>query len=161
MKKIITAFILLLAALFAGCTTADQLNKLRIGMSKDQVVAVLGQPDSTSAQANIEYMTYYLSNDSSYGRDQPYMVRLVEGKVESFGRFLQLFDIYNRPVGGNSMGQTITPLGGPSVPLSVVQPNTPPDLALSLTRLKALKDQGVLTDEEFQKAKAKLLSDQK
>ena len=159
MKNIITALVLLLAALFTGCATADQLNKLRIGMSKDQVVAVLGQPDSTSAQANIEYMTYYLSNDSSYGRDQPYMVRLVEGKVESFGRFLQLFDIYNRPVGGNSMGQTVTPLGGPSVPLSVVQPNTP-DLALSLTRLKALKDQGVLTDEEFQKAKARLLAGQ-
>ena len=160
MKNVLTAVILLLAALFAGCATADQLNKLRIGMSKDQVVAVLGQPDSTSAQANIEYMTYYLSNDSSYGRDQPYMVRLVDGKVESFGRFLQLFDIYNRPVGGNSMGQTITPLGGPSIPLSAVQPSAP-DLALSLTRLKALKDQGVLTDEEFQRAKQKLLSDQK
>ena len=159
MKNILTAIILLLAALFTGCATADQLNKLRIGMSKDQVVAVLGQPGSTSAQANIEYMTYYLSNDSSYG-DQPYMVRLVDGKVESFGRFMQLFDIYNRPVGGNGMGQTITPLGGPSVPLSVVQPNTP-DLATSLTRLKALKDQGVLTDAEFQLAKAKLLSDQK
>jgi len=160
MKKIFTAIILLLAALFTGCATADKLNKVHIGMTKDQVIALLGQPDSTSAQANIEYMTYYLSNDSSYGGDQPYMVRLVEGKVESFGRAFQLFDIYNRPVGGNSMGQMITPLGGPSVPLSVVQPNTP-DLATSLTRLKALKDQGVLTDEEFQKAKQKLLSDQK
>ena len=160
MKKIITVAILLLAALFTGCATADKLNKVHIGMTKDQVIALLGQPDSTSAQANIEYMTYYLSNDSSYGRDQPYMVRLVEGKVESFGRAFQLFDIYNRPVGGNSMGQMITPLGGPSVPLSVVQPNTP-DLATSLIRLKALKDQGVLTDEEFQKAKQKLLSDQK
>jgi len=71
-----------------------------------------------------------------------------------------IVDIYNRPVGGNSMGQTITPLGGPSIPLSAVQPSAP-DLALSLTRLKALKDQGVLTDEEFQRAKQKLLSDQK
>jgi hypothetical protein len=115
MKNILTAFILLLAALFTGCATADKLNDLRIGMSKDQVIALLGQPDSTSAQANIEYLTYYLSNDASY-RDQPYMVRLVEGKVESFGRFMQLFDIYNRPVGGNSMGQTITPMGGPFSP---------------------------------------------
>ena len=129
-------------------------------MSKDQVVAILGQPDSTSAQANIEYMTYYLSNDNSNGRDQPYMVRLVEGKVESFGRFLQLFDIYNRPVGGNGMGQTVTPLGATSTPFTAVRPSAP-DLATSLARLKALKDQGALTDEEFQKAKAKLLSDQK
>jgi hypothetical protein len=37
-------------------------------------------------------------------------------------------------------------------------PGAPTDLASELTRLKALKDQGVLTDEEFQKAKAKLLA---
>jgi hypothetical protein len=36
-----------------------------------------------------------------------------------------------------------------------------PDLAGQITKLKALKDQGVLTDAEFQKAKDKLLSDQK
>ncbi|HTZ21140.1 MAG TPA: SHOCT domain-containing protein [Opitutaceae bacterium] len=162
MKKILTAFILLLAALFTGCATADKLNDLRIGMSKDQVIAMLGKPDSTSAQANIEYLTYYLSNDSSYtyGRDQPYMVRLVDGKVESFGRFMQLFDIYNRPVGGNGMGQMITPMGSSGVPLTVVRPGGP-DLATTLTRLKTLKDQGVLTDEEFQKAKARLLAEQK
>ena len=159
MKKILTAFILLLAALFTGCTTADKLNDLRIGMSKDQVIAMLGKPDSTSAQANIEYLTYYFSNEGSY-RDQPYMVRLVDAKVESFGRFMQLFDIYNRPVGGNGMGQMITPMGGTSIPVSVVRPNAP-DLATTLTRLKTLKDQGVLTDEEFQTAKARLLADQK
>jgi len=159
MKNILTAFVLLLAALFTGCSTADKLNDLRIGMTKDQVIAMLGQPDSTSAQANIEYLTYYFSNEGSY-RDQPYMVRLVDAKVESFGRFLQLFDIYNRPVGGNGMGQMITPMGTSSVPLTVVRPGTP-DMATTLTRLKALKDQGVLTDEEFQKAKARLLAEQK
>ena len=31
------------------------------------------------------------------------------------------------------------------------------DLASQIMRLKSLKDQGVLTDEEFQKAKQKLL----
>jgi hypothetical protein len=158
MKKIIISLVLLLAALFTGCTTADKLNDIRIGMTKDQVVTLLGQPDSTSAQANIEYLTYYFSNDGSY-RDQPYMVRLVEGKVESFGRFMQLFDIYNRPVGGNGMSQMITPMGTSS-PLTVVRPNGP-DLITSLSRLKALKDQGVITDEEFQRFKQKLLADQK
>jgi hypothetical protein len=160
MKKITISVILLVATLLTGCATADQLNKLHIGMSKDQVVAILGQPDSTSAQANIEYLTYYLTNDSSYSRDQPYMVRLVEGKVESFGRFMQLFDIYNRPVGGNGMGQMITPMGGTSVPMTVVRPGAP-DLATTLSRLKALKDQGALTEEEFQKAKERLLAEQK
>jgi hypothetical protein len=36
MKHIVTAAILRLAALVTGCATADKLNDMRIGMSKDQ-----------------------------------------------------------------------------------------------------------------------------
>jgi len=139
---------LLLLALLAGCVTAEKLNQVRIGMTKDQVIAILGQPDSTSAQANIEYLTYYLSTDTGYYREIPYSVRLVDGKVESFGRFTQLVDIYNRPIGGGPPQYTIgVPVTAPAA-----------DITTQLLRLKALKDQGVLTDEEFQKAKERLLA---
>src|ERR1035438_3679214 len=78
-----------LGALLAGCMTSADLNKLRIGMTKDQVISLLGTPDSTSAQANVEYLTYYLEvSNMASDREQPYMVGLVDGKVESFGRFL-------------------------------------------------------------------------
>ena len=149
---------LLLAILFAGCTTmADRLNDIRIGMTKDEVIAVLGQPDSTSAQANIEYLTYYLETRQSwgYGRDYPYSVRLLDGKVESFGRFTQLTDIYMRPVDGT------TPQMLPGVTIVRRQAGGENNMVAQLERLKALKDQGALTDEEFQKAKQKLLADQK
>jgi hypothetical protein len=165
MKSRITLVLALLAgALLAGCETSAKLNTIRIGMSKEEVQSILGTPDSTSAQANVEYMTYYLSADSGYGRDQPYMVRLVAGKVESFGRFAQLFDLYNRPVTNATPGQPDFPQStfNPANPMLMapgsVGPGAPTDLATELTRLKALKDQGVLTEEEFQKAKAKLLS---
>ncbi len=95
--KIILLCSLLAGLFFAGCETSAKLNSIRIGMTKDQVLAIMGQPDSMSAQANVEYLTYYLEVDSGptqYDRNQPYMVRLVDGKVESFGRFAQLF----RPV---------------------------------------------------------------
>jgi hypothetical protein len=158
---------LLVGALLAGCESSTKLNEIHIGMTKDQVQSILGTPDSTSAQANVEYMTYYLSADAGYGRDQPYMVRLVDGKVESFGRFAQLFDLYNRPVTSATPGQPNFPsLGINSV--NAMMPAPAPaysngagirtDLAGQLQQLKALKDQGVLTDEEFQKAKQKLLS---
>jgi len=150
MKIPFLASALLVVALLAGCATADKLNQLRIGMTKEQVVAILGTPDSTSAQSNIEYMTYYLANDSTRGGDQPYAVRLVNGHVESFGRFAQLFDIYNRPVNGAPpavSGYNVAPVAQPSA-----------SLANELQKLKLLKDQGVLTEEEFQQAKAKLLS---
>ncbi|HTB81099.1 MAG TPA: SHOCT domain-containing protein [Opitutaceae bacterium] len=148
MKPLITALALFVVALLAGCASAEKLNDIRIGMTKDQVLALLGTPDSTSAQANVEYLTYYLEGDANYGRDRPYMVRVVDGKVESFGRMLQLWDLYNRPVGST---QNSTTVGTTTTP-------PPADLAAQLEKLKALKDQGVLTDEEFQKAKAKLLS---
>jgi hypothetical protein len=165
--NIALAFALLAGVLLAGCQTSEKLNDIRIGMSKAEVHSILGTPDSTSAQANVEYMTYYLESDSGYGRDQPYMIRLVNGKVESFGRFAQLFDLYNRPVTSALPGQPDFPqpvynLGNPQLPPPTVvradSTGTKVDLVAELQKLKALKDQGVLTEEEFQKAKAKLLS---
>lgn len=165
MKANFTLMLVLLAGVvFAGCESSSKLNTIKIGMTKDEVTSILGTPDSTSAQANVEYMTYYLTADSGYGRDQPYMVRLVSGRVESFGRFAQLFDLYNRPVTNAQPGQpdfpqaTYNPMNPMLVAPGSVGPAGPTDLATELSRLKALKDQGVITDDEFQKAKAKLLS---
>jgi hypothetical protein len=153
----------LFAILLTGCETSTALNSVHIGMTKAEVQSLLGTPDSTSAQANVEYMTYYLTSDAGYGRDQPYMVRLVDGKVESFGRFAQLFDLYNRPVTNATPGQPDFPQLGLTAALSnngassgsTVPPRN--NLVAELARLKQLKDEGALTDEEFTKAKAKLL----
>jgi hypothetical protein len=154
---------LALGITFAGCESSAKLNTIRIGMTKEQVLSILGTPDSTSALANAEYMTYYLESDSGYGRDQPYMIRLVNGKVESFGRFAQLFDLYNRPVTSALPGQADFPQSAynPANPMLVGGAYAPAprvDLVAELQKLKALKDQGALTDDEFQKAKAKLLA---
>ncbi|HXQ81472.1 MAG TPA: SHOCT domain-containing protein [Opitutaceae bacterium] len=166
-SKITLAFALLVGAFLAGCESSAKLNSIRIGMTKAEVQSILGTPDSTSAQANVEYMTYYLEAEAGYGRDQPYMIRLVNGKVESFGRFAQLFDLYNRPVTSATPGQPDFPqptynLGNPMLPAPIVvrtdNPAARVDLVAELEKLKALKDQGVLTDDEFQRAKAKLLS---
>src|ERR1019366_9011670 len=117
-SKIALVFALLAGVLLAGCESSAKLNTIRIGMTKADVESILGTPDSTSAQASVEYMTYYLTADSGYGRDQPYMVRLVAGKVESFGRFAQLFDLYNRPVTNAMPGQ-------PDFPQSTFNPANP------------------------------------
>jgi hypothetical protein len=121
--------------------SATKLNSIRIGMSREEVQSIMGAPDSKSAQANAEYLTYYLlDTGSDYERHRPYMIRLVAGRVESFGRFSELLDLQNRPVGAS--GGTATA-----------------DLATQLEGIKELRDKGVLTDEEFQKAKTRLLSE--
>jgi len=149
--------------------SSARLSSIRIGMAKAEVQSILGTPDSTSAQANAEYMVYYLelpTHVDSFFRDRPYAIRLIDGKVESFGRFAELFDLYNRPVTTALPGQPGFPqpaynLGSPLPPPTVVRTgSTGPrvDLVAELEMLKALKDQDVLSDEEFQRAKAKLLS---
>jgi len=170
-NKFVLLSLALAGLLLAGCTSATRLNDIRIGMGKDQVLSLMGTPDSTSAQANVEYLIYYL--DASGGRyggttTEPYMVRMVDGKVESFGRYRVLEDLYNRPITSARPGDPNFPqslllsaVGQPAAPVAAPAPAGPQDLAGQITRLKALKDQGVLTDEEFQKAKDKLLSEQK
>lgn len=162
-KTLCTLAIAAFALLLGGCMTAERLNDVRIGMTKDQVISLLGTPDSTSAQADVEYLTYYLEADPNYGRDRPYMVRLVDGKVESFGRFAQLTDLYMRPVTSAQPGAANFPTyqGLTGTPVVTVSP--PPgrtvDIATEIQRLKVLHDQGALTDAEFEKAKAKILGE--
>ena len=68
-------------------------------MTKDEVFRVIGNPISVSAQAGLEYLNYALSephDDAFRGwttpcyvrpvKTTPYYVRLVNGKVESYGR---------------------------------------------------------------------------
>jgi hypothetical protein len=162
--KILLPILLIAGALLAGCATSAALNNLHIGMDRSQVIALLGQPDSTSAQANVEYLTYYLAISTNEGpaRDQPYLVRLVDGKVESFGRLGQLNDLYLRPVTNATPGSANFPQTNMIGTTTTLAPavSAGPDLATEIEKLKALKDQGVLTDQEFQTAKAKLLGSQ-
>ncbi|MDR3457873.1 MAG: hypothetical protein P4N60_10540 [Verrucomicrobiae bacterium] len=86
MTRIFT--IVVLAALL-GCATAPKTNRLAFGLSKQQVVAVMGRPASTAACAEVEVLRYQLSatgHEAFHHRTEEYFVRLVNGKVESFGK---------------------------------------------------------------------------
>lgn len=86
MIKIISIFCI--SASLLGCATANKLNAINIGMTKDIVVQTLGEPTSTSAIKNIQYLKYDLSpniNFSLHGITKQYYVRLVNGKVDAFG----------------------------------------------------------------------------
>ena len=150
---------------FGGYASA-KLNGIRIGMTREEVQSVLGPPDSKAAQANVEYMIYYLDSDP-YTRDRTYMIRMLNGRVESFGRFAELLDLYGRPVANPVPGQSNFPQPAyyPANPRLAAPPvgggysqRSAADLATELAKLKALEDQGALTPGEFEKAKAKLLS---
>ena len=85
MKHIVAfAFTLLLAGCALLGSGASNLNLVSLGMNKTQVTEIMGNPDTSSAQAPHEYFIYYLTVD--YGIVQNFFVRFENGVVESYGR---------------------------------------------------------------------------
>jgi outer membrane protein assembly factor BamE (lipoprotein component of BamABCDE complex) len=77
-----------IALLFlTGCETgwikANKMNKLTLGMTRVQVVKVLGEPHSTERQGGTETL-WYLEDQGSWVH-QPYYVTLVNEAVKAYG----------------------------------------------------------------------------
>lgn len=84
MRKALIALIFL-----CGCATSGRIARLNLGMNKSEVISALGKPVSISAKDNTEYLNYRFSetnHDANWGIASPYFVRLIDGKVDSFGR---------------------------------------------------------------------------
>ena len=101
--------------LLLGCASSKQLNNVSLGMNKSSVIAIMGNPDRTSAQAPHEYFMYELSVSLSSGEkarcamgtllivgvgscfdSEDFYVRFENGVVESYGRVGD-FDSTNVP----------------------------------------------------------------
>jgi hypothetical protein len=79
----------MLIIVLIGCSTAHKMNLISLGMTKAEVIKQLGRPVSVSAQSGVEYLNYRFAetgDDDFYGNYTPYYVRIVDGKVESYGR---------------------------------------------------------------------------
>jgi Flp pilus assembly protein TadD len=87
---------LVIVAVLAGCSTPSAtMNKISLGMTKGEVVKALGQPESTRATQNTEFMIYTL-RERLDGRPfvditphevlGQYYVRLTRGHVDAYGQ---------------------------------------------------------------------------
>src|ERR1039457_186070 len=89
MKNVILCLCLFL---LSGCATlaADKMNSISLGMTKQEVLRIMGSPVSTSAMSGVELLNYSFSetqNDAIHGRPKvPYTIRIVNGKVDAYGR---------------------------------------------------------------------------
>lgn len=71
--------------LFFGCAGSPKnMNKLRLGMSKTEVIEAMGQPDSTSASRDIEFLNYRFCSEGLFTSE--YYVKLQSGRVDAYGR---------------------------------------------------------------------------
>jgi hypothetical protein len=70
--------------LFSCAGSSKKMNQLNLGMTKQEVIEAIGEPTSTSAKRNKEYLNYHLTTGGFY--TNVYYVRLLDGKVNAYGQ---------------------------------------------------------------------------
>jgi len=76
--------------LLIGCAgTTQKMNLVSLGMSKDQVIGILGSPRSSAGSAGVEVLRYALISkvNDVVGHEEYYFVALKNGQVQSYGRW--------------------------------------------------------------------------
>ncbi len=87
MKKLFGVALVLY--LLAGCATAHKMNRIDLGMSKEEVIQKIGRPVSVGATQDFSffyYKFYETAKDDFQGIKTPYYVRFKQGKVDAYGR---------------------------------------------------------------------------
>ncbi len=82
---------LLIAGLAGGCATAAaNIDQVRAGMNRDEVMSLIGQPEASSHAPGQECTYHALMKDfwsrTPWTMTNRYYVCYVDGKVDSFGR---------------------------------------------------------------------------
>jgi len=141
---------IVVAAFLVGCAASSgKINVVQIGMTKAEVISVMGDPVSVSAKDATEYLNYALAesfSDSYNLRTTPYYVRLINGKVDSYGRTGD-FD--------STQPTTIKIESEEKVEI-----DKQADLYTQLRKLEQLRDEGILSDAEYDDLKARAIRDQ-
>lgn len=85
MKKILV--LLLISELLVGCASAQLMNRVNLGMTKDEAIKAIGrQPSTIKANMDGTEILEYILYNSYNGLYEQYWVTLKNGKVVQFGR---------------------------------------------------------------------------
>lgn len=77
------------SVVLSGCasTSATRLTSVSVGMTKAQVVSILGNPESVSGNGRQEVLYYTLGNSFFNSEwNSTYAVQFVDGRVVGYGR---------------------------------------------------------------------------
>ena len=83
MKKLFM-LVIVVQLLFGCAASSSKMNNLKLGMTRAEVIRVMGSPGSTSEAEGVLYLKYRL-RDGFITDD--YYVRVINGKVDAYGRF--------------------------------------------------------------------------
>lgn len=148
---------LIFTILLISCASSKKLNKISIGMSKDQVIKILGKPVSIASPGeNLEFLNYRFSetsDDAFYGITTPYYVLMEYGRVVQYGREGD-FGVTKDPTVIIETRSDGDPAPSPN---ETIFETSMERMQKELKALKELYDEGILTKEEYEKKKQKIL----
>jgi len=140
---------MLICLIATGCSKPKPaFERIRAGMSEDQVINLIGKPTTRAMQGGILYLEYksYDYNpliDWGPKNHDVFFVRLIDNKVESFGR-------------KGDFDSTKNPTQEIKIEKSVTDKNAF-DLKAELEKLEKLKKDGTLNEAEYQELRKKLI----
>lgn len=156
--------LLVFAALLVSCATSSIMGAVKPGMTRDEVIAVMGEPASVSAEGDTELLNYRISetsNDAYYGFTTPYYVRLVNGRVDSYGKTGEPdSQVTTAPAETDEVQQEDEMPQVNEMPQEdeVQQEEGRLDFFTEMRKLKQLHDEGILSDAEYEELKKKAIS---
>ena len=83
LRRVLVLF--LITGLMAGCAmSSKKINRVKLGMTKSEVIQALGEPSYVAARGDVEVLNYKMTSD--YLFTDEYVVRIKNGKVDLFGQ---------------------------------------------------------------------------
>jgi hypothetical protein len=93
---LLSFFLIVTGCAGPGWIKASRMNKLSLGMTKAEVLKILGEPHNSEARPGVDMM-WYLEDEGGY-RHQPYYVGFKDGKLDTYGPGKSIGAV----IGGNS-----------------------------------------------------------
>ena len=151
MKKRASFFVAILLLNCSPINVNDQL-RIQLGMSRSEVISILGKPKEIKVSGKSEYLMY---SGRPAGRIAPfpgeiwqdYFYRFIDGRLESFGKMGD-FDSTKDPTQKVIIDKT------DKITMDSV---TKFDLATELAKLDKLKKDGLITAEDYEVLKKKAI----
>ena len=133
--------------LMVGCGTPQpSFDRISVGMTKEQVKAVIGKPDAVATQGKTEYWNY---RETAVWPEVMWFVRFIDGKVESFGQRGD-FDSTKDPTQKVIIDKTDK--------VTIDKPSRESfDLATELAKLDKLKKDGLISAEDYELLKKRAI----
>lgn len=159
-RSLASLFLAIPIAISIGCTKPDlDFERIRLGMTKNEVIARFGNPTRTSVVGNADLFEYeaYDHYGAMIINRRSQFVRFVNGRVEAYGK-LEDLDAAKPSASRLEAGKEVR-LDAAGDPTKVKAASSSPvsDLRTELEKLEKMKKDGLISEAEFKVLRQKVI----